>query len=72
MHFKTLVAVEVPKLEENPIADLFIEKQIELLKEKQKENKKKRNILSDINMRHLNGLRTEFARCVMALMYDKM
>lgn len=72
MHFKTLVAVEVPKLEENPIADLFIEKQIELLKEKQKENKKKRNVLSDINMRHLNGLRTEFARCVMALMYDKM
>ena len=70
MHFKTLVTVEVPKLEPNPIADMFIEKQIELLKQNQ--DKTKKDILADIDMRHLNGLRTEFARCVMALMYNKM
>lgn len=70
MHFKTLVAVEVPKLEENPIVDLFIEKQIESLKEKYKRNK--RNFRAECDLRHLNGLRTEFARCVMTLMYDKM
>ena len=70
MHFKTLVAVETPKLEANPIVDLFIEKQIELLKEKSK--KSKNNFVIDLDMRHLNGLRTEFARCVMTLMYDKM
>jgi len=71
MHFKTLVTVEVPKLKPNPYVDMYIEKKIELLKGKKK-NSKKKNFMLDIYIEHLNGLRSEFARCVMPLMYEKM
>ena len=71
MHFTTLVTVEVPKLEPNAIVDLFIEKQLEQLESKQATSTE-RDIMLDIEIRRLRGLKTEFARCVEVLMYNKM
>lgn len=71
MHFKTLVTVDVPQLEPNPIVDEYIEKKINLIKE-DLERTKKKNFIEEINLEQLNALRTEFSRCVMSLMYDKM
>lgn len=70
MHFITLVTVEVPELQENPIEDKIVEEELKSLKEKRKTAKD--TIMIDIFAEHLSGRRTEFARCVMELMYNKM
>lgn len=58
MHFKTLVTVDVPELEPNPLVDEYIEKKINLIKE-DLERAKKKNYIEDINLDRLNALRTD-------------
>ena len=70
MHFITLVTVEVPELHANPIEDMVVEEKLKYLNDLQKQNEK--NTMLDINIRMLNGLKTEFARQVYELMYEKM
>ena len=70
MHFITLVTVEVPELQANPIEDMVVEEKLKYLNDLQKQNEK--NTMLDINIRMLNGLKTEFARQVYELMYEKM
>lgn len=70
MHFSILMTVQTPELEPNPIVDMFIEQRVEKLKSEHKESK--RDIWLDMAIDHLNGMRTEFSRCIMAQVYDKM
>ena len=70
MHFSVLLTVQTPELEPNPIVDMFIEERVEKLKSEHK--KQKRDIWRDLAIERLNGMRTEFSRCVMAQVYDKM
>ena len=49
MHFKTLVTVDVPELEPNPIVDEYIEKKIKFIKE-DLERTKKKNFIEEINL----------------------
>ena len=70
MHFITLVTVEVPELQANPTEDMAVEEKLKYFNDLQKQNDK--NTMLDINIRMLNGLKTEFARQVYGLMYEKM
>jgi len=70
MHFSILMTVQTPELEPNPIVDMFIEQRVEKLKSEHKETK--RDIWRDWAIDYLNGMRTEFSRCVMGQVYDKM
>jgi len=71
MHFTTLLTVEVTKTEANVPEDRLVELHLELLKLKKKRSSK-RDIMLDIAIERLEGLRSEFARQVDRLVFEKM
>ena len=71
MHFTTLLTVEVPKTEANVPEDRLIEIELDLLKLKYKQSSK-RNIMLDLAIRKLEGLKSDFARQVNSLVCEKM
>ena len=68
MHFSYLVTVDVPQITPNPKQDIKIEEQIADMQKSLKDNGSNRNIMIDIVLKELLGLRNEFAREV----YDQI
>ena len=64
MHFSYLVTVDVPQITPNPEQDKKIEAQIADIQKDLKDDGSSRNIMRDIVLKELYGLRNEFARKV--------
>lgn len=62
MHFISLVAVEMPKIKENPAENQEVKKCLEELREAYKQDSK--NIVLELQIERLSGLTTEFARAL--------
>lgn len=64
MHFSYLVTVDIPQITPNPEQDKRIEMQIADIQADLKDDGSSRNVMKDIILKELYGLRNEFARNV--------
>ena len=70
MHFKTLVTVCMPTVEEDPHENAAVVQSIELLQDQKKEQAK--NIMAEITLCSLMGRTTSFARQLVAAVEEVM